>query len=242
MAKSSVIVVGESRLAEELIGVAHAADYDAKLFRDTDAAAISASLIIDTTCGDETKKRETVKKLDAGSPSSVLLTSCLGFSTTRIAAWTSKPERVVGFATFYPIKDKKVVELSPGLRTGDAAVTAAENLFRTLGKEPRRAKDAPGLVFPRILSLIVNEAARALDEGVAEAPEIDTAMKLGVNYPEGPLRWADRVGIDEILAVLEGLQAETGEDRYRPAPLIKKLVLAGYLGESTGKGFYEYRK
>jgi 3-hydroxybutyryl-CoA dehydrogenase len=121
-------------------------------------------------------------------------------------------------------------------------VTAAENLFRTLGKEPRRAKDAPGLVFPRILSLIVNEAARALDEGVAEAPEIDTAMKLGVNYPEGPLRWADRVGIDEILAVLEGLQAETGEDRYRPAPLIKKLVLAGYLGESTGKGFYEYRK
>lgn len=242
MAKSSVIVVGDSRLAEELIGLAQAADYDAKLFRGTDAAAISASLIIDTTCGDETKKRETVKKLDAGSPSSVLLTSCLGFSTTRIAAWTGKPERVVGFATFYPIKDKKVVELSAGLRTGDAALTAAENLFRALGKEPGRAKDAPGLVFPRILSLIVNEAARALDEGVAEAPEIDTAMKLGVNYPEGPLRWADRAGIDEILAVLEGLQAETGEDRYRPAPLIKKMVLAGYLGESTGKGFYEYRK
>jgi 3-hydroxybutyryl-CoA dehydrogenase len=242
MAKSSVIVVGASRLAEELIGLAQAADYDAKLFRDADASALSASLIVDTTSGDEAAKRETVKKLDAGLPSAVLLTSCLGFSTTRIAAWTAKPERVVGFATFYPLKDKKVVELSPGLKTGDAAVAAAENFFRALGKEPARAKDMPGLVFPRILSLIVNEAARALDEGVAEASEIDTAMKLGVNYPEGPLRWADRAGIDEVLAVLEGLQAESGDDRYRPAPLLKKMVFAGWLGESTGKGFYEYRK
>ena len=241
MAKSSVVVVGESRLAEELIGLAQAADYDAKLFHDTEATAISASLIIDTTSGDEAKKRETVKKLDAGSLSAVLLTSCLGFSTTRIAAWARKPERVVGFATFYPLKDKKVVELATGLRTGDAALAAAENFFRALGKETARAKDAPGLVFPRILSLIVNEAARALDEGVAEAGEIDTAMKLGVNYPEGPLRWADRAGIDEVLAVLEGLQAETGEDRYRPAPLLKKLALAGWLGESTGKGFYKYK-
>lgn len=242
MAKSSVIVVGESRLAEELIGLAQAADYDAKLLRNTEAAALSASLIVDTTCGDEAAKRETVKKLDAGSPSAVLLTSCLGFSTTRVAAWTAKPERVVGFATFYPLKDKKVIELSAGLRTGEAALAAAENFFRGLGKEPARAKDAPGLVFPRILSLIVNEAARALDEGVAEASEIDTAMKLGVNYPEGPLRWADRAGVDEVLAVLEGLHAETGDDRYRPAPLIKKMVFAGFVGEAAGKGFYDYRK
>lgn len=242
MAKSSVIVVGESRLAEELIGLAQAADYDAKLLRNTEAAALSASLIVDTTCGDEAAKRETVKKLDAGSPSAVLLTSCLGFSTTRVAAWTAKPERVVGFATFYPLKDKKVIELSAGLRTGEAALAAAENFFRGLGKEPARAKDAPGLVFPRILSLIVNEAARALDEGVAEASEIDTAMKLGVNYPEGPLRWADRAGVDEVLAVLEGLHAETGDDRYRPAPLIKKMVFAGFVGEAGGKGFYDYRK
>jgi len=242
MAKSSVIVVGESRLAEELIALAQAADYDAKLFRDTAAAALSAALIVDTTSGDEQKKRQTTKKLDAGSPSAVLLTSCLGFSTTRIAAWTAKPERVVGFATFYPLKDKKVVELSTGLRTEDAALAAAENFFRAVGKETARAKDAPGLVFPRILSLIVNEAARALDERVAEAGEIDTAMKLGVNYPEGPLRWADRAGIDEVLAVLEGLHAETGDDRYRPAPLIRKMVLSGFLGESVGKGFYDYRK
>jgi 3-hydroxybutyryl-CoA dehydrogenase len=242
MPKSSVIVVGRSRLAHELIGLAQAADYDAKLYPDADAAAISSSLVVETSCYGEARKREILNKLDSGSPSAVILTSCLGFSTTRIASWTATPERVVGFATFYPLKDKKVVELSNGLKTGEAALAEAERFFRALGKETARAKDAPGLVFPRILSLIVNEAARALDEGVAQAAEIDTAMKLGVNYPEGPLRWADRAGLDEVLAVLEGLHAETGDDRYRPAPLIKKMVLAGLLGEAAGKGFYEYSK
>ncbi len=241
MAKNSVIVVGGSRLAEELIGLAQAANYEAKLYRDADAAAISSSLIVETLADGEARKRQILNKLDSGSPSAVILTSCIGFSATRIASWTMRPERVVGFATFYPFKDKKVVELTKGLRTDDAAVTEAEQFFRSLGKEPTRVKDAPGLVFPRILSLIVNEAARALDEGVAQAAEIDTAMKLGVNYPEGPLRWADRAGVDEVLAVLEGLHAETGDDRYRPAPLIRKMVLAGFLGETTGKGFYEYK-
>jgi 3-hydroxybutyryl-CoA dehydrogenase len=242
MAKSSVIVVGESRLAQELIGLAQAADYDAKLLRDAQAAAISASIIVDTMAGGESEKRDLIKKIDSASPSAIVLTSCLGFSTTRIASWAGRPERVVGFAAFYPFKDKKVVELGKGLRTDEAAVAEAEQFFRSFGKEPTRVKDAPGLVFPRILSLIVNEAARALDEGVAQAAEIDTAMKLGVNYPEGPLRWADRAGLDEVLAVLEGLHTETGDDRYRPAPLLKKMVLAGLLGEAAGKGFYEYGK
>ncbi|HEY1374446.1 MAG TPA: 3-hydroxyacyl-CoA dehydrogenase family protein [Candidatus Binatia bacterium] len=242
MAKSSVIVVGGGRLAEELVGLAQAASYEAKLYRDADAAAISSSLIVETLADGEARKRQILNKLDSGSPSAVILTSCLGFSTTRIASWAARPERIVGFAAFYPFKDKKVVELARGLRTDEAAVTEAAQFFRALGKEALRVKDAPGLVFPRILSLIVNEAARALDEGVAQAAEIDTAMKLGVNYPEGPLRWADRAGLDEVLAVLEGLHAETGDDRYRPAPLIKKMVSAGFLGESNGKGFYEYGK
>ena len=100
----------------------------------------------------------------------------------------------------------------------------------------------PGLVFPRILSLIINEAARSLDEGVAAAEEIDTALRLGTNYPLGPLRWADQAGLDEVLTVLEGLQRETGDDRYRPSPLLKRMVLAGRLGESSGEGFYRYDK
>ena len=153
-----------------------------------------------------------------------------------------RPERVVGFATFYPLKDRKVIELAAGLRTTEASMTAAEEAFRALGKETVRVKDTAGLTFPRILSLLVNEAARSLEEGVAKAEEIDIAIRLGVNYPQGPLRWGDQVGLDEVLAVLEGLQRETGEDRYRPTPLLRKLVTAGFLGEAAGKGFYSYNE
>src|SRR4029077_11216953 len=152
------------------------------------------------------------------------------------------PERIVGFATFFPLKDRKLIELAAGLRTAEKSLQSAEQLFKSLDKETVRVKDAAGLTFPRILSLIINEAARSLEEGVATAEEIDVAMRLGVNYPQGPLRWADQIGLDEVLAVLEGLQHETGDDRYRPTPLLKKLVIAGFLGETCGKGFYSYNE
>jgi 3-hydroxybutyryl-CoA dehydrogenase len=239
MAKSSVGIVGKNRLAKELLDLSRAGGFEAKIFPD--AASVAGSLIVETSARGESEKREIVRRIDAKSPSSVILTSCLGFSTTQIASWTTRPERVVGFATFYPVAEKKVVELTSGLKTDSPALAAAENFFRALGKEPVGVKDAPGLIFPRILSLIINEAARSLDEGVAEAKEIDTAMRLGVNYPAGPLDWADRIGLDEVLAVLEGLQRETGDDRYRPAPLLAKMVFAGRLGEASGKGFYDYR-
>ena len=135
-----------------------------------------------------------------------------------------------------------MIELAAGLRSTENAISAAERLFKSLGKETARVKDASGLTFPRILSLIINEAARALEEGVASAEEIDIAMKLGVNYPQGPLRWADQIGLDEVLAVLEGLERETGDDRYRPATLLKKLVTAGFVGEVRGRGFYWYNE
>ena len=241
MGKSSVVVVGKNRLAHEIFELCRAGGFEAKIEPDASAAALSAALVVETRAGDESQKKEIIQRLDAQSPSSIILTSCLGFSATRIASWSARPERVVGFAAFYPLQEKKVVELSTGLGTQESALKGAETFFRALGKEPVRVKDAPGLIFARILSLIVNEAARSLDEGVAPAEEIDTAMRLGVNYPSGPLKWADRIGLDEVLAVLEGLQRETGEDRYRPAPLLTKMVLAGWLGESSGKGFYEYK-
>ncbi|HEY3305715.1 MAG TPA: 3-hydroxyacyl-CoA dehydrogenase family protein [Candidatus Binatia bacterium] len=240
MAKNSVIVVGKNRLAHEMLELCRAQGFEAKIYPDADAAAVSAALVIETCSGDEAKKKAIIQKLD-GSASAIILTSCLGFSTTRIASWATRPERVVGFATFYPLKEKKVIELTSGLATQAQALEQAETFFRALGKEPARVKDAPGLIFARILSLIINEAARSLDEGVAQAEEIDTAMRLGVNYPAGPLKWADRVGLDDVLAVLEGLQRETGEDRYRPSPLLVKMVLSGRLGESSGRGFYEYK-
>ena len=241
--RSSLAIVGTSRLAQDWLGLNKEKGIDAALVSDPAQLAPTLSLVIDTSNGDEAGKRNILQRLDNALPAStVILSSCLGWSTTSMASWTKQPERVVGFATFYPLKDRKVIEISAGLRTSGAALQQAQDYVKSLGKETVRVKDAAGLIFPRILSLIINEAARSLEEGVAEADEIDVAMRLGVNYPIGPLRWADQIGLDEVLAVLEGLQRETGDDRYRPAPLIKKLVLAGFLGETSGRGFYSYNE
>ncbi|MBI4523038.1 MAG: 3-hydroxybutyryl-CoA dehydrogenase [Deltaproteobacteria bacterium] len=240
MAKISLAIVGNSRVANELHELSRAHGLEAALYSGPDKIPTSTSLVIETRAGDEEEKKQILKRLDSLPDSSVILTSCLGFSTSRIASWTSGPERVIGFATFYPIAGKRVIELSGNLRTEEASLRQAETFFHALGKETVRVKDGPGLVFPRILSLIINEAVRSLDEGVAEAQEIDLAMRLGTNYPLGPLRWADQIGLDEVLAVLEGLQRELGYDRYQPASLLRKMVLAGWLGETSARGFYSY--
>jgi len=241
MAKNSLAIIGRNGLAKELFDLSRESGLEATLHGEADGSAAMASMAIETFAAAEEEKKGILERLDANLPhSSVILTSCLGAAASRIASWTLRPQRVVGFATFYPLRERKVIELSAGLRTQEASLKEVENFFRTLGKETVRTKDGAGLIFPRILSLVINEAVRSLDEGVAQAEEIDVAMKLGTNYPLGPLRWADRAGLEEILAVLEGLQRETGEDRYRPAPLLKKMVLAGWLGESSGRGFYVY--
>jgi 3-hydroxybutyryl-CoA dehydrogenase len=239
--KSSLAILGTNRLAQDWIALSQARGLDAELVTDAVHIEANASLVIDTSAGNESMKRRTLEELDSGlEPSAVIITSCLGGSTTLMGSWTKRPERIVGFATFYPLAERKIIEIAAGLRTSDSALQQAQDHFRSLGKETVKVKDAAGLTFPRILSLIINEAARSLEEGVATADEIDVAMRLGVNYPTGPLRWADQIGLDEVLAVLEGLERETGDDRYRPAPVIKKLVIAGFLGETTGKGFYSY--
>jgi 3-hydroxybutyryl-CoA dehydrogenase len=243
MTRNSLAIVGDNRLARELRDLARAKEIDVRLFSGLGDIVPTTPLVIETSAGDGEKKKSILEKLDEFlSPASVIVSSCLAYSTTHMAAWTTNPERIVGFASLYPLKDKKVIELAAGMRSAESAMSAAEQFFKSLGKETVRVKDSAGLTFPRILSLIINEAARALEEGVASAEEIDIAMKLGVNYPLGPLRWADQVGLDEVLAVLEGLKRETGDDRYRPAPLLKKLVTAGFLGETRGRGFYSYNE
>jgi 3-hydroxybutyryl-CoA dehydrogenase len=243
MAKSSLAVIGKGRLADEFVALGREKGLDVAQLHDATAIAPTSQFVIDTENGNDDKKRAVLQRLDASlSASGIIVSSCLRFSTTLMASWVKKPERVVGFATFYPLNDRKLIELAPGLRTLDKSVEQTEQLFKNLGKETVRVKDTAGLTFPRILSLIINEAARSLEEGVAAAEEIDIAMRLGVNYPQGPLRWADQIGLDEVLAVLEGLRRETGDDRYRPAPLLKKLVTAGYLGEISGRGFYSHNE
>ncbi|HEX7232189.1 MAG TPA: 3-hydroxyacyl-CoA dehydrogenase family protein [Candidatus Binatia bacterium] len=241
MTKNSLAIAGTNRLADEFLALAREHGFEPIRCDSQSTIPATVNSIIDTETGTAEKKRALLGNFDAALPNSaVIITSCLRLTASEIASSLKRPERLVGFATFYPLNDRKLIELTAGLRTSESALAQAEELFKSLGKETVRVKDSPGLTFPRILSLIINEAARSLEEGVASAEEIDIAMRLGVNYPQGPLKWADQIGLDEVLAVLDGLHGATGDDRYRAAPLIRKLVASGFLGETSGRGFYSY--
>lgn len=209
--------------------------------RSLDAAA-QADLVIESVPERAELKRDIFAELDrAAPPGAILASNTSSISITAIAAATGRPERVIGMHFMNPVPVMELVEVIRGLRTSDATTAVVMELARALGKTPVEARDFPGFVSNRILMPMINEAVFALMEGVASAEGIDTVMKLGMHHPMGPLALADLIGLDTCLNILEVLHRELGADRFRPCPLLRQYVAAGWLGRKSGRGFHSYQ-
>ncbi len=208
---------------------------------DPTAAVADADLVVEAIPERAELKYELFRGLDGAAPAHAILASnTSAISITEIAARTGRPDRVIGMHFMNPVPVMQLVEVVRGLATSDATTATVLELARRLGKTPVEVNDFPGFVANRVLMPMINEAAFALMEGVADAPAIDTVMTLGMNHPLGPLALADLIGLDTCLAILEVLHRELGGDRYRPCPLLRKYVAAGWLGRKSGRGFHAY--
>ena len=206
-----------------------------------DEAAAETDAVIEAVPEQSEVKEAVFEELDRTAPEHAILASnTSSISITAIAASTRRPEKVAGMHFMNPVPVMKLVEVVRGLATSDATVQAVAALSRTLGKTPVEVRDFPGFVSNRVLAPMLNEAAFALMEGVADAADIDQVMTLGMNHPLGPLALADLIGLDTVLHILEILHRDLGEDRWRPCPLLRQYVAAGWLGRKVGRGFYRY--
>ncbi len=198
-------------------------------------------LIIEAASEDMEMKKTVFAQLDQlCKAETIFATNTSSLSITEIAAATQRPQRFIGMHFFNPAPVMKLIEVIKGQKTSDEVCNAIVDLANQMGKVPVMVNEAPGFVVNRILIPMVNEACGILADGVAKAEDIDNAMKLGANHPMGPLALGDLIGLDVCLAIMEVLHSEYGDDKYRPHPLLRKMVRAGLLGRKSGEGFYKY--
>jgi 3-hydroxybutyryl-CoA dehydrogenase len=212
------------------------------LQRGEPVAEDAADVVLELHCVDLEAKAEALLYLeDALGEEIPIITLALALSTGELVREMLIPDRVVGVSMLPPFDESKLAEIMDTPHTDDKTRHTAERLFESIGLPTVRISDGPGGVLARTVCCLVNEAALASQERIASAEDLDLALRLGANYPSGPLAWGDRIGLDRVLAVMEGLFAEYKEERYRPAPLLKRLVRAGFIGLKSGTGFFSYQ-
>lgn len=208
---------------------------------DLAAAVAEVDLVIEAVVENKQVKADLFRQLDEHAPAhTILATNTSSLPITEIAAATKRPEKVIGMHFMNPVPVMKLVEVIRGLATSDETFRVVDRLARHMGKTPVEVQDFPGFVSNRVLMPMINEAIYAVYEGVATPEAIDEVMKLGMNHPMGPLTLADFIGLDTCLYIMETLYEGFGDSKYRPCPLLRKYVAAGWLGRKTGRGFYVY--